>query len=93
MPFRLSLGDCIIATLGVLAIAKPLTGNEKAAPVHQISDVELVDEASALETRDEWQISPDGLQCLYMTNEANWAGEGENLCFTGGKCGMFSHHF
>lgn len=29
---------------------------------------------------------PAGLRCMYMTNEAGWAGEGLNLCTEPGQC-------
>lgn len=32
------------------------------------------------------------LGCLYMTTEANWQGEGENICETPGTCGKSDFH-
>lgn len=45
--------------------------------------------AALNEARDEWQPSADSLACLYMTNDYDWAGEGQNLCEVGGQCGEF----
>jgi len=36
--------------------------------------------------RDEWQGSTQ--VCLYLTNAANWLGDGQNLCQTPGYCCM-----
>lgn len=43
-----------------------------------------------LQARDEWQTNPSTLNCLYFTNEPNWAGEGINLCEVGGTCGQYT---
>lgn len=40
--------------------------------------------------RDEWQPTASTLTCLYLTTEANWGGEGINLCEVGGTCSTLS---
>ncbi|RMX95325.1 hypothetical protein D0867_13543 [Hortaea werneckii] len=39
-----------------------------------------------IQARDEFQPTADSLNCLYMTNDISWAGEGQNLCNLSGYC-------
>ncbi|KAI7155432.1 hypothetical protein KC349_g6994 [Hortaea werneckii] len=39
-----------------------------------------------IQPRDEFQPTADSLNCLYMTNDVNWAGESQNLCNLSGYC-------
>lgn len=71
MPSALKLAAAMLASCGAVALASPLLNNDVAA-VH---------------ARDEWQPTSRTLTCLYLTNEANWQGEGINLCEVGGSCG------
>lgn len=42
--------------------------------------------SAVLDVRDEFQPTAGSLACFYMTNDLNWAGEGQNICAISGEC-------
>ena len=72
------LATCAVAAHDVGALAG-IQARNKFQPDHIIG---LAD----VQPRDEFQPTADSLNCLYMTNDVGWAGEGQNLCNLSGYC-------
>ncbi|KAI7083172.1 hypothetical protein KC356_g7779 [Hortaea werneckii] len=69
---------CVVAAHDVVALADIQARDElQPDPIIGLADIQR---------RDEFQPTADSLNCLYMTNDVNWAGEGQNLCNLSGYC-------
>ncbi|KAI7277702.1 hypothetical protein KC345_g6467 [Hortaea werneckii] len=86
---------CAIAVNDVVALADIQARDEfQPDPIIGLADIEPRDEfqpdpiigLANIQPRDEFQPTADSLNCLYMTNDIGWAGEGRNLCNLSGYC-------
>ncbi|KAI7668404.1 hypothetical protein KC322_g16443 [Hortaea werneckii] len=69
---------CAVAANDVVALADMQARDEfQPDPIIGLANVQ---------PRDEFQPTANSLNCLYMTNDVNWAGEGQNLCNLSGYC-------
>ncbi|RMZ01321.1 hypothetical protein D0860_07664 [Hortaea werneckii] len=86
---------CAVAANDVVALADIQARDEfQPDPVIGLANIQARDEfqpdpiigLANIQPRDEFQPTADSLNCLYMTNDVNWAGEGQNLCNLSGYC-------
>ncbi|RMZ24011.1 hypothetical protein D0859_11939 [Hortaea werneckii] len=69
---------CVVAAHDVVALADIQARDEfQPDPIIGLANIQR---------RDEFQPTADSLNCLYMTNDVSWAGEGQNLCNLSGYC-------
>ncbi|GAB1733528.1 hypothetical protein NU195Hw_g9294t1 [Hortaea werneckii] len=86
---------CAVAANDVVALADIQARDEfQPDPIIGLANIQARDESQPdpivglanIRPRDEFQPTADSLNCLYMTNDVNWAGEGQNLCNLSGYC-------
>ncbi|RMY52757.1 hypothetical protein D0864_14215 [Hortaea werneckii] len=86
---------CAVAANDVVALADIQARDEfQPEPVIGLANIQARDEfqpdpiigLANIQPRDEFQPTAGSLNCLYMTNDVNWAGEGQNLCNLSGFC-------